>query len=747
MKTRFVTLLANVLSRLRNRHFLALDTLLFLSIPTVALALRLDSFPPPEHHYAALIAVTVLFAGVKLIVFYLAGMYSRYWRYASVDEMMQLVSAGVFAFCLQFALFFGVLRPLTPVVSDFPRSIPVLDGLLTLLFAGAIRYSVRVVERLRQQLDGHPEPRRIVIVGAGPAGVALLTELQRNSRLGLVPAAFIDDDQEKQGANIRGVRVAGDRSQLVKVVNRMGAEQVVIAMPHAAGDVIREIAQACERAGVKARIMPGIDDVLNGRVSINQLREVDIEDLLRREPVHTNIGAVRTLVEGKRVLVTGAGGSIGSELCRQILRCRPASLILLGHGENSLFDVHNELQRLIGEQSTVNSQQSTVNSQQSAVNSQQSTVNADSPRVGRQQSTANSQQSLAHSQTRTLAHSHTRPLADSQTRTLAHSHTRTLADSPTPKLVPVIADIRFPERMRQVFADYQPEIVFHAAAHKHVPLMEENAGEAITNNVLGTRNLLQAAVETNVAHFVMISTDKAVNPTSVMGASKRVAELLVDQAARESGRPYVAVRFGNVLGSRGSVVLTFKQQIAAGGPVTVTDPEMVRYFMTIPEAVQLVLQAAVLGRGRELFVLDMGEPVKIVDLAHDLIRLSGLRPGRDVDIVFTGRRPGEKLFEEIFTVEEDHERTAHHKIFIARQDSNFVPPDFDSGLQALLQAAACNDRDAVRAALKRLLPEFKPVADAVALNGQPAAAPRERHEPRPAGPELPLAPGQESLAT
>jgi FlaA1/EpsC-like NDP-sugar epimerase len=687
MKTRSVTLLANSLTRLRNRHFFALDALLFLAIPTLALALRLDRFPPPERHYAALALVTAFFVGIKLAVFYVVGLYSRYWRYASVDELLDLVTGGMLAFCLQSVFFFGVMRPFLPFMYEFPRSIPLLDGLLTLLLAGGARYSVRVAERLRQRYDGHPAPRRLLIAGAGEAGVAILTELQRNSRLGLLPVALIDDDPSKRGAHIRGVPVAGDRRQLAKVIKRTGAEQVVIAMPHAAGEVVRDITLTCEQAGVGLRIMPAMGDLLHGHVSVNQLREVDIEDLLRREPVHTDIGAVRSLIEGKRVLVTGAGGSIGSELCRQILRCRPASLILLGHGENSLFDVHNELQRLLSEQLGVNSQQPTVNSEQALA-------------------------------------------------------TRTLA--------PVVADIRYPDRMRQVFAEHRPEIVFHAAAHKHVPLMEENPGEAITNNVLGTRNLLQAAVETKVAHFVMISTDKAVNPTSIMGASKRVAELLVDQVARESGRPYVAVRFGNVLGSRGSVVLTFKQQIAAGGPVTVTDPEMVRYFMTIPEAVQLVLQAAVLGQGREVFVLDMGEPVRIVDLAHDLIRLSGLRPGRDVEIVFTGRRPGEKLFEEIFTREEDHDRTAHHKIFIARHASNFVPPDFESSLEALLQAAACNHREAVLATLKQLLPEFKPVAgdDVVLLRtGQPAAPPSERPEPQLAPPELPLVPGQESLAT
>jgi FlaA1/EpsC-like NDP-sugar epimerase len=723
MKTRSVTLLANSLTRLRNRHFLALDALLFLAIPTLALALRLDRFPPPERHYAALALLTVLFAGIKLTVFYVAGLYRRYWRYASVDELLDLVNAGVLAFCLQFALFFGLLRPLLPFVYEFPRSIPLLDGMLTLLLAGGVRYSVRVAERLRQRHSGHQPSLRLIIAGAGEAGVAILTELQRNSRLGLLPVAFVDDDRSKVGANIRGVPVAGDRRQLATVIKRTGAEQVVIAMPHAAGEVVREITQMCEQAGVGVRIMPAMGDLLHGRVSVNQLREVDIEDLLRREPVRTDIGAVRGLLQGKRVLVTGAGGSIGSELCRQILRCQPAALILLGHGENSLFDVHNEVQRLISEQLPEDGEQSTINNQQSTINNQQSTVN-------NQQSTINSQQSTVNGQQLTVTRSE-------QRSPRAHAHTR---------LATVIADIRFPERMRQVFAEHRPEIVFHTAAHKHVPLMEENPGEAITNNVLGTDNLLRAAVATDVDHFVMISTDKAVNPTSIMGASKRVAEMLVHRAAQQSGRPYVAVRFGNVLGSRGSVVVTFKQQIAAGGPVTVTDPQMARYFMTIPEAVQLVLQAAVLGKGGEVFVLDMGDPVKIVDLAHDLICLSGLRPGRDIEIVFTGRRPGEKLFEEIFTLDENHERTAHHKVFISRNAAGLIPADFDDTLQTLLAAAQGNDRPALIAGLEHLLPEY---GRATSSNG-PTARPNlaaMSEDRSPAVPVLPVLPDQESLAT
>ena len=338
-------------------------------------------------------------------------------------------------------------------------------------------------------------------------------------------------------------------------------------------------------------------------------------------------------VRGKRVLVTGGGGSIGSELCRQILRCQPFGLYLIGHGENSIFEIQNELLRE----------------------------------------------------------------AEKQARGGTPVEVRAY-----------IADVRFGERILRLFRQIRPDVVFHAAAHKHVPLMEENPSEAITNNVLGTRNVLNAALACNVGRFVMISTDKAVNPTSVMGASKRTAELLVHDAATRSNRPYVAVRFGNVLGSRGSVVLTFKRQIAAGGPVTVTHPDVKRYFMTIPEAVQLVLQASVLGNGGEVFLLDMGEPVRIVDLAEDLIRLSGLEVGRDIEIEYTGMRPGEKLFEELFTSGEDYERTEHQKIFIAANASTFVPESLDASITALAQAAEDNDRDAIIRNLQNLIPEYTP---------------------------------------
>jgi FlaA1/EpsC-like NDP-sugar epimerase len=396
-------------------------------------------------------------------------------------------------------------------------------------------------------------------------------------------------------------------------------------MPRAPGKVVREVVAAAAAAGARARTMPGMFDILSGRVSVTSLREVQIEDLLRREPIQTDLEQVRALATGETVLVTGAGGSIGSELCRQLARLDPARIVLLGHGENSIFDILHELERL----------------------------------------------------------------------------------APSVICVPVIADVRDRDRIHAVFEQYAPYAVFHAAAHKHVPLMEANPGEAVTNNVLGTQNVAELAAEFGAEHFVMISTDKAVRPTNVMGATKRVAEQIVQQIAETRGKNFVAVRFGNVLGSRGSVVPTFLRQIRQGGPVTITHPEMRRYFMTIPEAVQLVLQAGAIGRGGEVFVLDMGEPIKIVDLASDLIQLSGLEVGTDIDIKFSGTRPGEKLYEELFFNSENAAPTSHPKVLRARNAA--LASGLDQAVERLVaQARNGTTPDELRLVLTRLVPDYTP---------------------------------------
>jgi FlaA1/EpsC-like NDP-sugar epimerase len=489
-----------------------------------------------------------------------------------------------------------------------------------------------------------PSSRRALIMGAGDAGEMIARELLKSPIRGIVPLGFLDDDQQKHNMYIHGLPVIGSRNAIPRAAGEKDVDLLILAMPTASGEVIREISSTCDLLGIETKIVPSINEILDGQVRADQLRDVDIEDLLRREPVKTDIQAVRRLVAGRRILVTGGGGSIGRELCRQLLFCGPLEIIILGHGENSVFESYHDLLRL---------------------------------------------------------------------------------DLHGPKLTPVIADTRSASRILALFKEHKPEIVFHAAAHKHVPLMELNPAEAVTNNILGTKNLLAASRAVGVERFVMISTDKAVNPTSVMGASKRVAEYLVLQAARESGNHYVTVRFGNVLGSRGSVVFTFKQQIAAGGPVTVTDPEIKRYFMTIPEAVQLVLQAGTLGTGGEVFVLDMGEPIKILDLARDMIKLSGYEVGQDIEIEFVGLRPGDKLFEELFVKGEEYERTEHDKIFIAQDASRFVPIELDKSIGVLEAAAERNDGKAIILGLSSLVPEYTPPdlsKDAVAAASSSATA-------------------------
>jgi FlaA1/EpsC-like NDP-sugar epimerase len=618
----------------RNRYFFITDQMLLALAAYLSYVLRLETFD-----LGARWPGFFLFVGLALLitplVFWYAGVYTRYWRYASAEELLLLSGATTTASVLIGAASLTVVQFL-PRISQFPRSIPLIFLLLALAATAGPRFLVRIsaTSLTRKNAEGkgpNRPPQPVLIMGAGDAGAMIVREMQHNPHLGLIPVGFLDDNLGKHDVRIHGVPVLGDRNAIPAMVRKHRVRQVIIAMPTVSGQVIRDIVRICDKASVRAHTIPGMYELLGGTVTVSQLRPVQIEDLLRRAPVETDIAAVERLLQGKRVLVTGGGGSIGSELCRQIARCNPDALAILGHGENSVFEITEELSLIC------------------------------------------------------------RPDC---------IHT-------------VIADTRFSQRLRGVLETFQPEIIFHAAAHKHVPLMEKNPAEAITNNILGTRNLLEAAKAVGVDRFVMISTDKAVNPTNVMGATKRAAELLVHQAAQETGKPYGAVRFGNVLGSRGSVVLTFQRQIAAGGPVTVTDPEVKRYFMTIPEAVQLVLQAAVLGQGGEIFVLDMGEPVKISDLARDLIKLSGLEVDRDMEIAYTGLRPGEKLFEELFISGETYARTKHGKIFVVKNNlAEPASPAVDEArLERLAAAAASNDRDEIVSSLKALVPEFSPVSN------------------------------------
>lgn len=630
------TLLIKLLN-LRNRHLFISDIVVFSITPFIALILLLNGNVAIQAYVYELARTTILFLTIKLSVFWSFGFYRRYWRYASIEELIYIATLITPVVVMQ-TLLFDVQENITLFAVDkLPQSLPLIDGLLSLIFIGALRFSVRVVETISQRSAVSKPPERVLVVGAGNAGVSLVQEMQRNPQLGFDPVAFIDDNPEKLNAQIMGISVVGDRYQIPDVVKSLHIRKAIIAMPTVAGRVIREIVDICKATGTQTSTLPGIHEILNGRVRVDSIRDVRIEDLLRREPVQTEIERVFQFLQGKKVLITGAGGSIGSELCRQIFKCCPAEIILLGHGENSVFNIQQELEQLV-------------------------------------------------------------LVLKNNGKTQIH----------TPKLSTLIGDIRFKYRLEHAFERFQPEVIFHAAAHKHVPLMELNPPEAITNNVLGTKNLLQLALQYNVKHFLMISTDKAVNPTNVMGASKRVAEMLVLQAAKESGNSYVTVRFGNVLGSRGSVVPTFQKQIAAGGPVTVTHPDICRYFMTIPEAVQLVLQAAVLGRSGEVLMLNMGEPVKIVDLAEELIRLSGYEVNKDIDVVFTGLRPGEKLFEELFISGEKYEPTEHEKLLVVKNASRIIPENLAVIVEYLSEAATNNDADYIMYLLEQLVTGYKP---------------------------------------
>lgn len=631
----------NLFKHLRNRYLFVSDVALLPVAVYVSFWLRLDNLDLTQFRPGWLL-FTALSIVIVPAVFYLFGIYRRYWLYASVEELLILALAVTVSVVIVGALSLGLEQAVYHNTSLVPRLIPVLFWPTALLVTACPRFAIRVSEHYKRRRVRGQRPRlqpdAVLVIGAGAAGAMIVRETQTNPQLGLNVVGFLDDDQRKHRTTIHGVPVLGDRQAIPQVVPAYHIDQIIIAIPTVHGQVIREIASLCEAVEITPKIIPGVYELLDGRVHVKQLRDVQIEDLLRREPVQTDTLAVDSLIRGRRVLVTGGGGSIGSELCRQIVRCGPAELVVLGHGENSIFDICNELVRQI---------------------------EAEAGRAAK-------------------------------------------ASMVRPRLQPVIADIRFPDRIQAIFQQYRPHLVFHAAAHKHVPLMEANPLEAISNNVLGTHTVLEAALLSGVERFIMISTDKAVNPSNIMGASKRMAEILVHRVAMQSGKPYAAVRFGNVLGSRGSVVLTFKQQIAAGGPVTVTHPEMRRYFMTIPEAVHLVLQAAVLGRGGEVFMLDMGEPVKIVDLARDLIELSGLEVGRDIDIAYTGIRPGEKLFEELFKSGQNYLPTTHKDILVIDKANGHIPFHVEQVIEALKAALQRNDPAAVVAAVQTLIPEYRP---------------------------------------
>ena len=531
--------------------------------------------------YARLFVATIgVVIGVKLLVFVAARFYTKWWRFTSMRDLQAIIVACVAASLILTAVLSfwqPVHRPSGRAVT-MPRGVLVLDFFITLTLVGGARFVVRsLVERPGRGELVAREGREVLICGAGDAGNTMLREMQRNRGLGYVPVGIIDDDPRKSGLRVQGTRVLGGRDALPAILRDTKVDEVIIAMPSAPGVVRREIVEACRAVGVPCKTLPGLPELISGEVTVRLLRDVSVEDLLGRAPLEIDFARVSRYLNGKVVLVTGAGGSIGSELCRQVLRAGPSSMVLVDHAENNLFEIDRMLR-------------------------------------GRG------------------------------------------------RVVPVIADCRDEVAMERILAEHRPTIVFHAAAYKHVPMMELNPVQAIANNALATSSLAALADRHGVERFCLISTDKAVEPKTVMGATKALAERVVESRGANSNTRFAAVRFGNVLGSSGSVVPIFRQQIASGGPVTVTHAEMTRYFMTIPEAVQLVIEATGIADGGDIFVLDMGEPVKIIDLAENMIRLSGREPGRDIAIQVVGIRPGEKLHEELFNLDEEVRPTRYGRI-------------------------------------------------------------------------------------
>lgn len=564
---------------------------------------------------------------LKLIIFTFFKQYQGWWRYVGISDLIGIVRASLISTIIIVALWFGMLnvdiirRPLYPLTA-IAQGVFILDLFCTIMLLGGLRMVVRMYHEEFLSETGS-RIKRLLIIGAGDAGEALLREIMRMKVEQYEAIGFIDDDLLKQGISIHGINVIGTVEKLPDICQKQNIDEIAIALPTATHKELRRVVQVCQGTKIRFRTIPSITDIASGKLKVSQIRDVDINDLLGRDVIHLDLDMIEKFLKNKVILVTGAGGSIGSEMARQVCNFEPKLLLLVEQAENPLFFIERELRK-------------------------------------------------------------------------------TFPDVAMKALVRNITDKNLFE---QVFEEFKPQVVIHAAAHKHVPLMETNPGEAVKNNIIGTKVVAELAGAFKTDDFVMISTDKAVNPTSIMGSTKRIAEMYIQDLNRTSDTHFITVRFGNVLGSNGSVVPIFKNQIARGGPVTVTHPDMKRYFMTIPEASQLVLQAATLGKGGEIFVLDMGEPVKIVELARELITLSGFRPGEDIEIVFTGTRPGEKLFEELSIEGEDMLPTKHPKI-AAWKNILADRQTLYAGIEKLLSVAKTQDHQKIVTLIKELVPEY-----------------------------------------
>lgn len=606
-----------------NRVFLLLlaDLILIQAAGFFALYLRFDFqfLEIPNQYMNGAINYAAINTITTILLFVLFQLYKSVWRYASSNEVIKIIGASLSSAILQACGFFALNI-------SMPRSYHIIYAVVLTCGLLCIRFSYRIIRMAQEQrlARGYDNRTKIMIVGAGEAGVMLIKELQTSQLVNSQVACVVDDDMGKRGKYLRGIKIEGGREDIPELVEKHSIEMIIIAIPSAKSADVKGILEICQDLDCQLKIVPGLYQIVNGEVSVSKLRDVQIEDLLGREPLQAKLDSVSDYVSGKTVLITGGGGTIGSELCRQIAGYEPKRLVIFDVYENNAYAIQQELKR----------------------------------------------------------------------------------NHPELDLVVLIGSVRNTHRIDMVMETYRPDIVYHAAAHKHVPLMEDSPNESIKNNVFGTYKTACAADKFGVKRFVLISTDKAVNPTNIMGASKRLCEMVIQTVNKHSKTEFVAVRFGNVLGSNGSVIPLFRQQIESGGPVTVTHPDIIRFFMTIPEAVSLVLQAGAFAKGGEIFILDMGEPVKIVDLAYNLIRLSGYRPNEDIKITFTGLRPGEKLYEETLMDEEGLQETENKLIHIGK------PIDFDEieFLEKLkeLKVIADSDSDLIKEKVKEIVTTYQP---------------------------------------
>ncbi|MDH4164141.1 MAG: polysaccharide biosynthesis protein [Nitrospirota bacterium] len=600
------------------------DALLVSASLFISYSLRFGTLMLSEEQLRQILFTLPLALIIRLFLFYNRGLYRGMWRFVSVRDLIVLLQSATFG-----SLFIVGLLFLFQRLNEYPRSVFIIDWFIVIVLVGGSRFTYRLYRegwfKVNIANSSDPASKKILIVGAGRAGEMILREILGNYRLGYAPVGFVDDNRAKRNLTIHGYKVLGNTRDIPNIVEEHKVEEVFLAIPVAPSKAKRRIMMTCKNAHVKFKTLPAVGDILDGTVKVSALREFQIEDLLGRESAKLDTGAIKSYLREKTVMITGAGGSIGSELCRQVAKYSPKQLILFERSEFNLYQIHMTLMELF----------------------------------------------------------------------------------PDLELHPVIGDVLNQQRVEKTLKQFMPEVIFHAAAYKHVPLMEINPDEALINNVLGTWTVAHLAVTHGVRKFVMVSTDKAVRPTNIMGASKRIAELICQGLGESSKTKFVTVRFGNVLNSIGSVIPRFKEQIAKGGPVTVTHPEIYRYFMTIPEAVQLIMQAGAMGQGGEIFILDMGEPVKIVDLARDMISLSGLEPDKDIKIVFTGLRPGEKLYEELLTQGEEIKSTLHEKIKVAAAEQiNW--PILLGNIEALLDELQKGFKDRTVNKIKLIVPDYQP---------------------------------------